>query len=197
MNKWLGWCVALLIHMGVTGALADDADRSIWILLRDKTDAEGRRIAWEDLGTGRQDAELDLLVSQSYLERLRSLGVEVRVCSRWLNAISAQVSPDVERRVLTQDFVREHAERMNADLPDAARIRRFLLLHKELDADDAELTRTRKVRRGFIAQRYNKLVSALYGEEPSVSVETEITYQDGRTSTTRTEIKVGTLGSTN
>ena len=107
MNKWLGWCVALLIHAGVTGALADDADRSIWILLRDKTDAAGRRIAWEDLGTGRQDAELDLPVSRSYLERLRSLGVEVRVCSRWLNAISAQVSPDVERRVLTQDFVRE------------------------------------------------------------------------------------------
>ena len=102
---------------------------------------------------------------------------------------------DLSQKEEIYELVRTHAERMNADLPDAARIHRFLLLHKELDADDAELTRTRKVRRGFIAQRYDQLVSALYGEELSVTVETEITYQDGRTSTTRTEIAVETLGS--
>jgi long-chain acyl-CoA synthetase len=112
------------------------------------------------------------------------------------NQIPYTTFTDLSQKDEIYDLVREHAERMNADLPDAARIRRFLLLHKELDADDAELTRTRKVRRGFIAQRYDTLVSALYGEEPSVTVETEITYQDGRTSTTRTEIKVATLGST-
>ncbi len=112
------------------------------------------------------------------------------------NQIPYTTFTDLSQKGEIYDLVRKHAERMNTDLPEAARIRRFLLLHKELDADDAELTRTRKVRRGFIAQRYEKLVSALYGDEGSVTVETEITYQDGRTSTTRTEIKVETLGST-
>ena len=111
------------------------------------------------------------------------------------NQIPYTTFTDLSQKEEIYDLVQKHAGRMNADLPEAARIRRFLLLHKELDADDAELTRTRKVRRGFIAERYEKLVSALYGDEPSITVETEITYQDGRTSTTCTEIKVETLGS--
>jgi long-chain acyl-CoA synthetase len=124
--------------------------------------------------------------------------IDFPTAGKWAekNQIPYTTFTDLSQKDEIYDLVREHAERMNADLPDAARIRRFLLLHKELDADDAELTRTRKVRRGFIAQRYDTLVLALYGEEPSVTVETEITYQDGRTSTTRTEIKVATLGST-
>jgi long-chain acyl-CoA synthetase len=90
-------------------------------------------------------------------------------------------------------LARDHVERINADLPEAARIRRFLLLHKELDADDAELTRTRKVRRGFIAERYRTLVDALYSGADTVPVEAVITYQDGRTATTRTELGIETL----
>lgn len=103
--RWLGWCFALFIHIAVTIALADDAPSDIWILLRDKTDAEGRRIAWEDLGAGHVDAELDLSVNPSYVQRLLDLGAEVRFRSRWLNAVSARVSPEVERRVQQQDFV--------------------------------------------------------------------------------------------
>jgi long-chain acyl-CoA synthetase len=100
---------------------------------------------------------------------------------------------DLSQKPEVYALVREHVARMNEDLPEAARIRRFLLLHKELDADDAELTRTRKVRRGFIAERYKLLVDALYGGAESVAVETVITYQDGRTATTRTELKIETL----
>ena len=85
--------------------LADGTGRNIWILLRDKTDAEGQRIAWENLGTGRDDAELDLPLNASYIERLQDLGVVVRSSSRWLNAVSGRVSPEIERRVLEQDFV--------------------------------------------------------------------------------------------
>jgi len=103
----MGWCTALLIHIGVSGILADDADRNVWILLRDKMDAEGQRVVWRDLGAEREDADLDLPVDRTYIERLRSLGVEVRARSRWLNAISARVSPDVQLTVLAQDFVRE------------------------------------------------------------------------------------------
>ena len=87
------------------GALAVAADQDIWILLRDKTDAEGQRVAWVDLGAGHADAELDLPVSPRYIERLREMGAAVRFSSRWLNAVSARVSPEVQRRVQAADFV--------------------------------------------------------------------------------------------
>ena len=60
-------------------------------------------------------------------------------------------------------------------------IRRFLVLHKELDADDDELTRTRKVRRGFIADKYAVLVDALYGGKTEQYIETQVRFEDGRT----------------
>ena len=65
---------------------------------------------------------------------------------------------------------------------------RFLVLHKELDADDGELTRTRKVRRGFIAERYASLVEALYAHMETVSVQSEVRYEDGRTGTVSAEL---------
>jgi len=61
-----------------------------------------------------------------------------------------------------------------------AQIRRFLILHKELDADDGELTRTQKVRRGFVADRYSVLIDALYSGAREQDVSTEVTFEDGR-----------------
>ena len=61
-----------------------------------------------------------------------------------------------------------------------AQIRRFLILHKELDADDGELTRTQKVRRGFIAERYAPLIAALYDGSKEADISTEVTFEDGR-----------------
>ena len=72
------------------------------------------------------------------------------------------------------------------DQCDAARgraVRRFLLLNKELDADDAEMTRTRKVRRRFVAEKYADVIDAFYGGADRVEVSVEITYEDGRKST--------------
>lgn len=100
---------------------------------------------------------------------------------------------DLAQKPQVYQVIRQHVERTNSDLPPAARIQRFLLLHKELDADDAELTRTRKVRRAAIAERYHTLVAGLYGGAPAVPVESVITYQDGRTATLRTEVRVETL----
>ncbi|GAB4537636.1 MAG: long-chain fatty acid--CoA ligase [Anaerolineales bacterium] len=100
---------------------------------------------------------------------------------------------DLSQKTEVYDLVRKHIEQANADLPPAARIRRFLLLHKELDADDAELTRTRKVRRRLIAQRYDNLISALYSHNDYVDVETVITYQDGRTATLQTRLRIEAL----
>ena len=67
---------------------------------------------------------------------------------------------------------------------------RFLILHKELDADDGELTRTRKVRRGFIAERYQVLVDALYGGLDTVHVEAQVKYEDGRTGSISADLKI-------
>lgn len=86
---------------------------------------------------------------------------------------------DLAQKKEVYEIIREAVERTNQDLPPAAQIHRFLLLHKELDADDAELTRTRKVRRGFINERYGELIDALYGEEDFVDIQSDIMYQDG------------------
>jgi long-chain acyl-CoA synthetase len=92
---------------------------------------------------------------------------------------------DLASREEVLALVRGCVERVNADLaqePEIAnsQIRRFLVLHKELDADDGELTRTRKVRRGFIADRYQPLVDALYGGKDTVHIEAQVKYEDGR-----------------
>ena len=100
---------------------------------------------------------------------------------------------DLARRDEVYRLVRRHVEGVNEDLPPAARIRRFLLLHKELHADDAELTRTRKVRRGYIASRFGDIIGALQGDGDSVTVATEITYQDGRTSEMAHELRIESM----
>ena len=101
---------------------------------------------------------------------------------------------DLARRTEVYGLARDHVASINRDLPPAARIRRFLLLHKELHADDAELTRTRKVRRRHIADRFGDIIAALAGGGDSVTVSTEITYQDGRTSEVAHELRIETMG---
>jgi long-chain acyl-CoA synthetase len=93
------------------------------------------------------------------------------------------------------DLVQGCIERVNRDLAaeptlSASQIRRFLILHKELDADDGELTRTRKVRRRIIAERYEPLVEALYSGAATGRIETEITFEDGRKSQMRAELAI-------
>ncbi|MXW16697.1 MAG: long-chain fatty acid--CoA ligase [Gemmatimonadetes bacterium] len=100
---------------------------------------------------------------------------------------------DLARREEVYALARDHVATINRDLPAAARIRRFLLLHKELHADDAELTRTRKVRRRHIAERFGEIIAALQGDGDSVTVSTEITYQDGRTAEVAHELRIETM----
>jgi long-chain acyl-CoA synthetase len=88
------------------------------------------------------------------------------------------------------ELIAAEVDKVNASLPAAQRITRFLLLYKELDADDGELTRTRKVRRGVIDQRYGVLIEALYSSRSTVTVETEVTFEDGRTGTIRAEMAI-------
>ena len=93
------------------------------------------------------------------------------------------------------ELVRDCVRQVNADLAADAKlagsqISRFLVLHKELDADDGELTRTRKVRRGFIAERYAVLLDALYGGKQEQYVETAVTFEDGRVGKVAATLKI-------
>ncbi len=87
------------------------------------------------------------------------------------------------KRVL--DTIQEHVETVNESVAQdtmlaGCQIHRFLVLHKELDADDGEMTRTRKVRRRIVEEKFSDLIDALYGDKDSIYTETEVTYEDGR-----------------
>ncbi len=91
------------------------------------------------------------------------------------------------------NLIEREVVRVNATLPDKARIAKFLLLYKELDADDEELTRTKKIRRKFINQKYTQEIAALYSEIEKLPIETIIRYQDGKTATLRTNLIIRTM----
>ena len=101
---------------------------------------------------------------------------------------------DLSQRPEVRELIRDEVTKCNATLPDGIKVRRFLLLAKELDADDAEITRTRKVRRGFVATKYADIIDALYTDVRSVGVTSVITYQDGRQATVRTELAIRQVG---
>ncbi len=91
------------------------------------------------------------------------------------------------------ELLRAEVEKVNQTLPEPQRIRKFLLLYKELDADDGELTRTRKVRRGVINDKYGDIIDAVYADRDMVPVDAVITFQDGTTTRVKTELRVVTL----
>ncbi len=96
---------------------------------------------------------------------------------------------------LVYDMIAEHVADVNRSLVAdkvmaGAQIKRFLILHKELDADDGELTRTQKVRRGFVAERYAPLINALYDGSSEASISTEVTFEDGRKGVLAARVKI-------
>lgn len=88
------------------------------------------------------------------------------------------------------DLIAGEVEKVNASLPESQRIRRFVLLYKELDPDDGEVTRTRKIRRGVIDQRYADIIEAIYAEKPRVHVDTLVTFEDGRTARVEADLEI-------
>jgi long-chain acyl-CoA synthetase len=93
------------------------------------------------------------------------------------------------------ELIRECVEQVNADLVHDSmvadsQIHRFLVLHKELDPDDDELTRTRKVRRNFVAEKYKVLIDALYAGKSNQYIETEVKFEDGRRGKVAADLKI-------
>ena len=102
---------------------------------------------------------------------------------------------DLAQKTEVYQLIKESVEKVNADLSQdtllaGSQVSRFLVLHKELDADDGELTRTNKVRRGFIADKYQPLVDALYGGKSEQYIETTVKFEDGRTGSVSATLKI-------
>jgi long-chain acyl-CoA synthetase len=100
---------------------------------------------------------------------------------------------DLSQKNETAELVQKDLLRVNSYLPEAARVKRFVLMHKEFDPDEAELTRTRKIRREFMETRYSELISAIYGGKDEVQVVATVTYRDGRKGNVTTAIKIRTV----
>jgi long-chain acyl-CoA synthetase len=106
---------------------------------------------------------------------------------------------DLSQKPEVYELIEREVERVNRSLLEddvlkGAEIRKFLILHKELDPDDEEITRTRKVRRGYIAQKYASLIDALYGVHDRAQVEATVTYEDGRVGTVRADVRICEVG---
>lgn len=98
--------------------------------------------------------------------------------------------PELSQNPEVYKLIKKEIIKMNKDLPPPARVRKFVNLYKEFDADDDELTRTRKLRRAFVEMRYKDIVDALYSQTEVVHMDTNITYEDGRVVHIRTDLKV-------
>ena len=118
--------------------------------------------------------------------------IRYSIVSKWAekNRLAFTTYSDLSARDEVRALLRREVEAINAQLPPAQRVRRFFLLYKELDPDDGELTRTRKVRRNTINERYAFLIDALYEGRPQVDVDTTITLADGRKSRIVTRLKL-------
>jgi long-chain acyl-CoA synthetase len=125
------------------------------------------------------------------------LNIDLTAVGNWAerNNITYGSYQELAAHPLVYDMLAQHVDEVNRSLAGekalaGAQIRRFLVLHKELDADDGEITRTQKVRRSFIAERYAALVAALYGGASQADIATQVTFEDGRKGTLSARVKI-------
>ncbi len=120
------------------------------------------------------------------------VNIDMGIVGKWAEErqISYTTYTDLSAKPEIYDFIEKEVREVNRHLPAAARIKKFVLLYKELDADDDELTRTKKVRRSFIADRYRTVIEAMYSETGSVPIDAEIKFQDGKTSRIKTTLQI-------
>jgi long-chain acyl-CoA synthetase len=127
---------------------------------------------------------------QSHLAAM--ICIRFQIVGKWAerNRIAFTTYSDLAAKPQVLELLRTEVEKVNATLPPAQQLREFVLLYKELDADDEELTRTRKVRRGVIAQKYGDIIAAIYRGDPAIPVDTTIAFQDGTKQRIRTTLQV-------
>jgi len=125
-----------------------------------------------------------VVLGQDRLYVAAIVNIDLQVVGKWAErrGIPYTSYTDLSCKVEIYDLIYNEVVRVNGSMPTTTRIHKYVLLHKELDPDDEEMTRTRKVRRRYIAEKYADIIEAFYDERPEVKVKTVITYQDGRQS---------------
>jgi len=120
------------------------------------------------------------------------ISIDMGNVGKWAenNQIPYTTFTDLSQKDEVYDLIAGEVAKTNESLPKVAKVRRFVLLYKELDADDDELTRTRKIRRRFVAERYNELIEALYGNKEELEIEADIKYRDGKGYRMKTTVKI-------
>ena len=123
------------------------------------------------------------------------ISIDMGNVGKWAenNQIPYTTFTDLSQKEEVYDLIAGEVAKTNESLPKVAKVKRFVLLYKELDADDDELTRTRKVRRKFVAERYKDLIEALYGDQEELEIEADIRYQDGRGFRMKTIVRIKQL----
>jgi len=118
------------------------------------------------------------------------LCIDYAVVGKWADEQKLNYTsyPELSQKPEVYDLVEKQIRQANKDLPEAARVAKFTNLYKELDADDDELTRTRKLRRAFVEKRYEDILTALYSEVEMVHIDTTINYEDGREAHIKTDM---------
>ena len=123
------------------------------------------------------------------------INIDFAMVGKWAesNRLPYTTFVDLSQKTEVADLIRKDLLRVNSYLPEPARAKRFVLMHKEFDPDEAELTRTRKLRREFVEDRYKDLIRGIYEDSKEIKVEAAVTYRDGRKGTVSTAIKVRTV----
>jgi long-chain acyl-CoA synthetase len=120
------------------------------------------------------------------------INIDMATVGKWAEnrKLTYTTYTDLSQKQEVYDLIADEVARANKTLPKAARVAKFVMLHKELDADDDEMTRTRKVRRSFVEERYSQLVEALYGDADRLEVASDIKYRDGTGFRMQTTVQV-------
>lgn len=120
------------------------------------------------------------------------ISIDFGIVGNWAerHRINFTTYTDLSSKPEVIDLIQKEAEKVNKGLPENARIRRFVLLYKELDADDDELTRTGKVRRHYVEEKYAEIIEGMYAGLDSIKIDAVIKFQDGKTSTIHTVMAV-------
>ncbi len=118
--------------------------------------------------------------------------IDFGIVGNWAekNRINYTTYTDLSSKTEILDLIQKEVEKVNKGLPENAKVKRFVLLYKELDPDDDELTRTRKVRRHFVEEKYKEIIEGMYEGKDSIRIEAIIKFQDGKTSTIKTVMAV-------
>jgi long-chain acyl-CoA synthetase len=118
--------------------------------------------------------------------------IDFGIVGNWAekNRVNYTTYTDLSSKPEVVDLIQREVEKVNKGLPENAKVKRFVLLYKELDPDDDELTRTRKVRRHFVEEKYREIIEGMYRGDDSIRIEAIIKFQDGKTSTIRTVMAV-------